>query len=62
MTPYYLTTGFTVFMYMYFILAIITAFKCHQMAINKNRSAITWTALGYLIPILPFFILKSSKG
>jgi hypothetical protein len=60
-TPLWMSTGFTLSIITYFILGVITAYLCYRETRRQENYAYEWVMYGYILPILPFILLKGKK-
>jgi hypothetical protein len=60
-TPYWMSSGFTALVVIYLTLGVITAFLCYKESKKQKHHSYEWVMFGYMLPIIPFLILKGRK-
>ncbi len=60
-TPLWMSAGYTLTLVAYLILGVITAFLCYRESRRQKNYSYEWVMFGYLLPILPYLILKGKK-
>jgi hypothetical protein len=61
LNPFWMSTGYTLTGVAYLILGIITAILCYRESRKQKNYSYEWVMFGYLLPILPYLLLKGKK-